>query len=92
MHVNRVGTALEVFSLPHIFLVTAALFDEADQDRPYAYSYARLVPHLTYGSFPYMNIIYPGHSGISMMTCIPSKTSNKNPITKIHFYPKVDEC
>jgi hypothetical protein len=28
--------------------MTATSFDEAARDRPYVYSYARLVPHLTY--------------------------------------------
>jgi hypothetical protein len=38
-------------SLPCILLMTTALFDEAARDRPNAYSYVRLVPHLTYGSY-----------------------------------------
>jgi hypothetical protein len=32
-------------------LMTTALFDNAVRDRPYAYSYARVVPHLTYGLY-----------------------------------------
>ena len=31
--------------------MSAASLDEAARDRPYAYSYARLVPHLTYGLY-----------------------------------------
>jgi hypothetical protein len=38
-------------SLPHILLMTTTLFDEAAQDWPNAYSYVRLVPHLTYGLY-----------------------------------------
>ena len=40
-----------IVTLSRALVMSAALFDEAAPDRPYAYAYARLVPHLTYGLY-----------------------------------------
>ena len=36
-------------TLPRALVMSMAMFDDSGPDRPYAYSYARLVPHLTHG-------------------------------------------
>ena len=50
-HIGDVGVDCMIVT-PHVYLFTsAALFDEASPDQPYAYAYARLVPRLTYGLY-----------------------------------------
>ena len=50
-HIGDVGVDSMFVTLPCALVHIAVLFDEAAPDRPYAYTYARLVPRLTYGLY-----------------------------------------
>ena len=50
-HIEDVGVDSTIVTLSRVLVISEALFDEAAPDRPYAYAYARLVPHLTYGLY-----------------------------------------
>ena len=50
-HIMDVGIDSSIVTLSCALVHIAVLFDQAAPDRPYAYAYARLVPHLTYGLY-----------------------------------------
>ena len=50
-HIGDVGVDSMIVTLSRALVHIAVLFDEADPDLPYAYTYARLVPCLTYGLY-----------------------------------------
>ena len=50
-HVDCVGIDVMIVTLQRVLVHIAVLMDEAARTDLYAYTYARLVPHLTHGLY-----------------------------------------